>query len=63
MSPGKVAVALGTAVLTGAGFLVSAGTLHGSALVAVQAGIVALDAVAASYGVYLAPYKPSTPKE
>lgn len=50
--PNKAVFAGLTAVATGLGFLVSAGTLHGSALIGVQAGIAAVDSVLSTYGVW-----------
>lgn len=57
-SNSKAWTALAGAVVTGAGFVAAAGVLHGTALVAVDAGIAAVDAAATTFGVYLTPNAP-----
>lgn len=61
MNAAKAVTAGVTAVVTGVGFVVASGTLHGTGLVIVEAIIAAVDIAASMYGVYLAPYTNQKP--
>jgi hypothetical protein len=57
-SPAKAIVAAVGGILSGAGFIVTSGLLHGATLVTVQACIVAADTCLTTLGVYVAVNKP-----
>jgi hypothetical protein len=60
-APTKAIVAAVTGVLSGAGFIVTSGLLHGATLTVVQACIVTADVVLSTLGVYVTVNKPQPP--